>query len=551
MVIAEVFSFIIISVLSIISLSGLGKMINASLSKNFFNNFFYGFIIVAFLVTIIHFFVKINIYISLIIFLTGLLLNFKNLILSKIKINKDYITYFIIIMIFVPMYISQKYHEDFGYYHLPYIINLINEKIIFGLANINRAFVHNSLWLNVLPVFYLKDNYNFVTLPTFLVYVVFIIFSINQITKSKDQKISNFFLIVTIFYLILKFTRITEFGNDIPAVIFSSLAIYNFFRFLEEEDKEKKNDYFFNNLSFAVFAILIKFSSIPIILLSIYLFLKNHKILINNIFKIHFILIYFLCFMFFLQQFVYTGCFIFPSKISCFDVSWFDQNFLNSKYRLELINKGYFATAKDILSEEEYLKNFTWLSFWFERNYIGMTEHLSTMIAPVIIFLILLKKKVSLNFSHDNKLNFFYFFVLIGFLFWIEFSPVYRFGIIYFLSLVFLLSFFIYRNKIFSKKIFLILISIFLFFNFTKNIVRLSNEKEIFVGIKKIYNTSIPNSYYKNNSVKVFQPDMRANAEKGNGWQGRLCWDIEFICTKNKVIIEKKNNYLFIKIFEE
>ena len=44
---------------------------------------------------------------------------------------------------------------------------------------------------------------------------------------------------------------------------------------------------------------------------------------------------------------------------------------------------------------------------------------------------------------------------------------------------------------------------------------------------------------------------MRANAEKGNGWQGRLCWDIEFICTKNKVIIEKKSNYLFIKIFEE
>jgi hypothetical protein len=255
--------------------------------------------------------------------------------------------------------------------------------------------------------------------------------------------------------------------------------------------------------------------------------------------------------MFFLQQFIYTGCFIFPSKISCFDVSWFDQNFLNSKYRLELINKGYFATAKDILSEEEYLKNFTWLSFWFERNYIGMTEHLSTMIAPVIIFLILLKKKVSLNFSHDNKLNFFYFFVLIGFLFWIEFSPVYRFGIIYFLSLVFLLSFFIYRNKIFSKKIFLILISIFLFFNFSKNIIRLSNEKEIFFGIKKIYNTSIPNSYYKNNSIKIFQPDMRANAERGNGWQGRLCWDIEFICTKNKVIIEKKNNYLFIKIFEE
>ena len=46
--------------------------------------------------------------------------------------------------------ISQKYNEDFGYYHLPYIVNFVNEKIIFGLANSNKAFVHNSIWLNFL-----------------------------------------------------------------------------------------------------------------------------------------------------------------------------------------------------------------------------------------------------------------------------------------------------------------------------------------------------------------------------------------------------------------
>ena len=40
---------------------------------------------------------------------------------------------------------------------------------------------------------------------------------------------------------------------------------------------------------------------------------------------------------------------------------------------------------------------------------------------------------------------------------------------------------------------------------------------------------------------------MTANNKNGNGWQGRLCWDIKFLCTKNKVIIEEKKNYLFIK----
>ena len=107
-----------------------------------------------------------------------------------------------------------------------------------------------------MPVFYFKDNYNFVTLPTFIIYFTFIIFSFSQIIK-KENKISSFFLIVSIFYLVIKFTWISEFGNDIPAVSFSILSIYYFFKFIEEEQLKRKNNYFFNNFSFATFAVLI------------------------------------------------------------------------------------------------------------------------------------------------------------------------------------------------------------------------------------------------------------------------------------------------------
>ena len=48
--------------------------------------------------------------------------------------------------------------------------------------------------------------------------------------------------------------------------------------------------------------------------------------------------------------------FSFSIKLSCFDVSWFNEYFLSAKDRLELVNKSYFGTAKEILSEEEYLK---------------------------------------------------------------------------------------------------------------------------------------------------------------------------------------------------
>tara|TARA_B100000035_G_C21010806_1_gene559544 strand:- start:165 stop:1820 length:1656 start_codon:yes stop_codon:yes gene_type:complete len=547
MIIIETAYFITFCFFTIFSLSGLGQILIHKINKNFFESIFYGFIVAAFCITLIHFFLEISVYLSLIILIAGFLIALKRYNLLKIKLRKKLLIYLVIFLVLIPIYISQKYHEDFGYYHLPYIINIINEKIIFGLANLNRAFVHNSIWINIQSIFYFKNNYNYVSMPTFLIYSLFIIYSFDRLISKKQNNISSYFLIVSIFYLILKFTRISEFGNDIPSILFSILSIFNFLRFNEEKEIDIRKKIFYNNFSFAIFAILIKFSSIPILLLTLYLFFKNYKIIIKDVFKFHYIFIYLVCLLFFLQQFIYTGCFIFPSNLSCFDVSWFDEYFLNSKYRLELINKSYFGTAKGILSEEEYLKNFNWIPFWFKRSYPGMLEHLLTMILPLVLFLFFLKKKKSQANQKFYDFKYFIFFLIFGFLFWLNFSPVYRFGIIYFLSLVFFVTFLIYKQKILSKKIFVIFISLFLFFNFSKNIKRLNNEDKIFFGIKKIDNSYILNTKNNDTIISIFQPDMEANGIKGNGWQGRLCWDIKFICTKNKVDIKKVNNYLIIK----
>ena len=545
MIIIEAAYFIAFCFFTIFSLSGLGQILVHKLNKNFFESIFYGFIVAAFFITLIHFFLKISVYLSLIILSAGFLIGLKSFFLN-IKLKKKLLIYLLIFLVLIPIYISQKYHEDFGYYHLPYIINLINEKIIFGLANVNRAFVHNSIWINIQSIFYFKDNFNYVSVPTFLIYSLFIIYSIERIVIKKESNISGYFLIVSIFYLILKFTRISEFGNDIPSIIFSILSIYNFLKFNEEKKIDIKKNKFYNNFAFALFAILIKFSSIPIILLTLYLFFKNYKIIIQDIFKFHYIFIYLICLSFFLQQFIYTGCLVFPSKLSCFDVSWFNEYFLSAKDRLELVNKSYFGAAKEILSEKEYLRNFTWIPFWFKRSYPGILEHLLTMSLPLILFLLFLKKKTQVS-QKFNDLKYFIFFTIFGFLFWLNFSPVYRFGIIYFLSLIFLITFFIYEKKIFSEKIFVIFLSLFLFFNFSKNINRVNNEDQIFFGIKKIDNNYILNPKNNINMISTFQPDINANAAKGNGWQGRLCWDIKFICTKNKISIQKRYNYYIIE----
>ena len=64
------------------------------------------------------------------------------------------IPYIIVIFLFIPMYLTQKYHEDFGYYHLPYALGFIQEKIVFGFANIDQSYVYNSIWLNLYSIFF-------------------------------------------------------------------------------------------------------------------------------------------------------------------------------------------------------------------------------------------------------------------------------------------------------------------------------------------------------------------------------------------------------------
>ena len=245
MILFEITFFLLYSTFAIVSFAGLGQLVICKFDKGFIISLFFGFLFAAFLITIIHFVIEINLYVALTIMLLGFLWSLKSFVYFRRYFNREFIIYSLIFFILLPIYVSQKYHEDFGYYHLPYIINIINEKIIFGLANINRAFVHNSIWLNILPIFYIKDNYNYVMIPTFLIYYSFIIFSTSQVIKKENFKISSLILIISSFYLILKFTRISEFGNDIPSLIFSILAIYYFLKFYEENSKDLKKKFFF------------------------------------------------------------------------------------------------------------------------------------------------------------------------------------------------------------------------------------------------------------------------------------------------------------------
>ncbi len=545
MIFLQILIFIVSIVLLSLSISGYGRIINLKIKKNFFLNIFLGFIFISLIVTIIHFFLRINLLISIFIFMLGILFFFNNRKTYLFKSLKNKNIYdFIILLVFVPIFLSQKYHEDFGYYHLPYAIGFIEEKIIFGFANIDQSYIYNSIWLNLYSIFFLSNkNFDFLTLPSFLLFLSFIFFSLHQIVTKAKKSNSDYFLLISLFYFILKFTRISEFGVDLPAVIFSIITIYYFLKFSEINLVNERKEYFFLILIFSIFSILIKLSAIPLIFLPIFLYLKYFKDLNLEIFKVKFLFIYILFITFFIQQFIYTGCLLFPSNLTCLNVSWFNEDSINLSNNLKLINKSYFGVAKEFLSPEEYLRDFNWFSYWFKRNFIEFTEHLLTMIIPILLFLFFQKKKVDNKLFLHNKLEL-YIFLVLGLLFWLHFSPVYRFAIHLFLIFVFLLFIDNLISRNFSKKIFIVFVITFISFSFTKNIIRLSKNENLFLGVLKVDNQFILDEKNNNEFIKVYRPDIKKNSI--NGWQGRLCWNTPFICSYNILDIKKKNGYLII-----
>ena len=88
-----------ISVISL-SLTGYGSLLSVNEGKNLFLDIFLGFIIVSLIVTLIHFFIKIDPIISILILIFGLILLYRNNYLDYSALFKKNLIYLLIILFF-------------------------------------------------------------------------------------------------------------------------------------------------------------------------------------------------------------------------------------------------------------------------------------------------------------------------------------------------------------------------------------------------------------------------------------------------------------------
>ncbi len=551
---------LVILIIFSISIYGFGLIFNNYIFKhksNIGEIGLYGFILIYFIVFIIHFFLPINIFINYFLLTIGLLCFFKikNNLFNTILINKKYL------LIFILFYLSSltvNLHDDVRLYQLPYINLVQQHKIIFGLVNINDFYVYSHGLYDIMAIFripFYENRFIFLIPIIFLIYFIFSIFNYFQNVDEKKIIITYIFLIFSLF--LIKFYRSKEFGTDLPVIALIFLSQIYFLKLFN-----KFNNALFGKLIiFSLFAFFLKIYSFLIIIFIIFFMTEIKKIYL--FFKKNYILSFFI-FIFtiisFAKTFIVSGCFIYPEPKTCVSTTYYKWSYGKelTEYRKNFLtagSKGWRQYLRlndynDLISPEDYLKK-NRIKYLY---YVSKDNDIERIILPIVlsilffsIFFIFYKKKE--NFETVP-------FVLIIpstiiFILWLFLFPVSKYGgyaYVYFFS--FLFCYWQFNSfKLSQKFLNYTLILLIIFFNY-KSLNRIHEEITLIDKHKldpNFNNSDFPIPIFK----KIdFTPNKINKIHVNISSDEFECSNIKPICiptfSKDLISFDKKFGYLFV-----
>ena len=470
-------------------------------------------------------------------------------------VKKSYKNFFknqkTIIFIFFALFIGiflHKAHDDFPSYHLPYTVNLVENKLTYGLGNFNHGFRTPSSLFYLNSVFYLPAiNYFSFHYGAFIImFFSNIILVLNIIKLSKN----NFIKFLSLFFFIfinIVFYRFAEHGTDRSGQIIVLLLTIYAFKIINEKKLINFDLNFILVLLAIIFTLKTYFLIYIIILIPIFLKIKS-QLKIKKLFLNKQMAILILTGVFVLHvNFANTGCLIYPIKKLCFSkFSWaMSEHEINrmSKH-FEVWSKAGHTPNSRVENPDEYIKGINWIGGWFKNYFFNkVSDTLLGIIAIVfVVSLFFLKNKwkstKEIKFSYLNL----YIPIFLIFLYWFFYHPALRYGGFCLLAtLIFMpISKFLSKKElnIGDNKKFVILIIIGLLIFNIRNINRI--EKEI-----TRYNYNIlDNAYYFLPKAEYNKVQLGENILLNKPIHG-ACWDIKSPCTHRPGIeVKRKFNYL-------
>ena len=411
---------------------------------------------------------------NLIVALIGLCLYF----LYRKELNLIFVKkIFFYIFVFCSLLLISKTHEDFIGYHIQSINDIFYNNLTFGIANYDINTAHTSL-LSYAQVLYILPYFGskLLHIPSFLIFFSTVGYFYIVFQKLTKNKLEIFFSLFVFFVLIVKFTRLSEYGYDYISQFILLIVFHKVFFQSNQKEEVCKSLLFF---AFTVCIKIISLVSFPILFL-----ILNKKLFKNFSFKFIFLLLIFGSILSF-NSFVRTGCIFYPVNITCFDkdsISWsVKKEIKNHSEFVELWAKGFYGPYKSTIAPEEnkhkYLSNFNWVKYWVHDHFFyKISEYLLILTFVYFLLFFSFKQKIlSFNFDKDIIKAI----LASGFAtyLWFITAPQFRFGFANITILFFFLINFFFNTHINlkTKPFIYLLIVLLLFFNI-KNFLRIKNE---------------------------------------------------------------------------
>jgi hypothetical protein len=546
---SQIIAIIILIILFTFSYIGFGVFFNNIIFNNTktLNLGHLGLLGIFFLITLSYLtslFIPHNSHHNVVVLMMGIFFFFFNI--NKFKKSEIKIILYIVLLTLIFLFIA-KNHDDFQYYHLPFSLSLSENKISFGMGLLNYGYRHHSsiLFLNSLTFLPLIKYYLF-NLPNYLILVFVNFILLKEIIENIKKK--NIIFLLSIFFFILinvKFTRLSEYGTDLAGQLILSVIVINFIKILINKESLEKI-YFNIFLLLIVFSFKIYFLLYFLIIPLIFWDLKINPFLIKNHSLRISLFILFFVFLFFLHNFINTGCLIYPIDLTCVGNKFFWTLDIDEVKRMNLWGEVWAkagATPNYVIDDfKDYVQGINWVTLWYKQYFLGkFTDFLLLLLVINLIIFFLFNRKIYFDKKNFYKVQkiLLSLSVLILIL-WFFKHPSLRYGG-YFPVSLFSISIFLFLyskskktdNHLKTTKILILLI--ILIFNF-KNIVRLVK------GPYKFDNFPFYN---------VVKKDFKAISHEGNEYMyitEGYCWASPTPCSNTKREIKVINNYtLFIR----
>ena len=388
------------------------------------------------------------------------------------------------------------FSDDINHYHYSFIANTDVSNFIWGNSFLHPLYGTEPTWL-VGHSYFNFDKYRLQDIHILNGLVFFLVLGcfFHELCSKNIKKFYHPILFSIILFILLKYTRLKEFGIDRPSTLIFCFLIYFYCKyFLDLKKKDITQNFIIVSL-LTIFIFSIKIIYLPILFFPLVIFFKNKKNLSKK--NLSYLIILLPVIVFIMKNLLGSGCLIYPVSNTCIEfISW--SNLTGAKelsLTAEVFNKSWYSYTGN-LSKESYIQNFNWFLTWFERGKVEIFELFLTVILTIIITFILFdlksKKRSSFNvYFKDFKIILSAIIIFSAFVYFLK-NPVIRMNHFTIISLMILMISLTFRFDINKHKTKFISIILFigLIFNLSKN-------------LQRIYDNNFVNSPYGMISEKV------------------------------------------------